>query len=178
MARLAATLLFAALASAEYTTTVWMTKIGHSEKYGYVASVVDADAQHITMVLNYDSSTNKTALHVGDVEANYTFGPSSFIINQPMTQVVPSATGDVNVRVECTQPAQTDDDVQCTQIYGDEYARLQCGSNRVTDVDQLVPDTTTTFPHTYGTGLWGPSGVETITWTIDWPDTVVTTTPA
>ncbi|KZM28233.1 hypothetical protein ST47_g625 [Ascochyta rabiei] len=92
MARLTATLLLTALASAEYTTTVWMNKVGNFDKYGYVASVVDADAQHITMVLDYDNRTNKSALNIGDS----------------------------NQRVQCTQPPreQSNDDVQCTQASG------------------------------------------------------------
>ncbi|UPX20832.1 uncharacterized protein EKO05_0011049 [Ascochyta rabiei] len=89
MARLTATLLLTALASAEYTTTVWMNKVGNFDKYGYVASVVDADAQHITMVLDYDNRTNKSALNIGSSARNLTVGPSSFIVNQRITQFLP-----------------------------------------------------------------------------------------
>ncbi|KAF9694197.1 hypothetical protein EKO04_007883 [Ascochyta lentis] len=181
MARLSATLLLAALASAEYTTTVWVSKLGNSDKYGYVASVVNADAQHVTMMLDFDSSTNTSALNLGGFGGNYTFGPSSFILNQQLTQLVPEITGDSNLRVQCTQPAQgqSNDVVQCTQTNGDGFARFfRCNEDLTTQIQSRLPNITSTYLHTYGTGLWGSSGVETITWTLNFPEQAETTTQA
>lgn len=177
MAPLAATLLFAALASAEYTTTLWMTKVANSDKYGYVASVIDADSQQMTLSMNYDDNTDRKALGVDDYNATFTFGPSSFVIDQQMTRFAPQATGDVNIRLQCTQPSEPNDDVQCTQIYGDEFARRGPCNPRMSHRPP-TPNVTTTFPHTYGTGIWGPAGTETVAWTIDFPASLPTTTPA
>lgn len=178
MARLIATLLFAALASAEYTTTVWLSKIANSDKYGYVASVIDADEQHVTMSLEYDSNTDENALGLSNIDGNFTFGPSSFIFNYEITRFVPTPTGNNGIRLACTQPAQPDDKVECEQVIGDEYARfLWCNDAQIIRTRPLQPNITTTYPHTYGTGLWGPSGVETITATFNWPATLPTATP-
>ena len=177
MARLTATLLFAALASAEYTTSVWLSKIANSDKYGYVASVIDADAQHVTMSMSYDVNTDNDVLGLGDVDGNFTFGPSSFVFNQEFTRFLPTPTDDSSIRVACTQPAQPNHSVECEQAHGDAYARFIWCNSQVTETRFTPQNVTTTYPHTYGTGLWGPSGVETITLTLDWPATRPTTTP-
>ncbi|KAJ4324033.1 hypothetical protein N0V94_001533 [Neodidymelliopsis sp. IMI 364377] len=176
MARLTATLLFAALASAEYTTTVWMTRIANSDKYGYVASVIGADAQHMTLSLKYDSNTNKTALQVGDYDAIHTFGPSMFELRQNLTNLVSTASGVVDIAFQCTRPANADDEVPCTQINGDGYARFaNCGQINT----RPLPDNfTSSYTHEYGTGIWGSAGTETITMTINYPSSRLTTTPA
>ncbi|KAJ4361383.1 hypothetical protein N0V95_001894 [Ascochyta clinopodiicola] len=181
MFRLKATLLLAALVSAEFTTYVWMPKIGNSNKYGYVASVIDADEQHLTMTLDYDNKTDTSALNLGGNSGNYTFGPSGFTINQAMTRLLPEITGDSNLRVQCTEPSggQYNPDVQCTQMVGDGYARFfQCNEYQVTRNRTSPPNITSTYPHTYGTGLWGSSGTETITYTLNFPQQTVSTTPA
>jgi hypothetical protein len=176
MTRLTATLLFAALASAEYTTTVWMTKIANSDKYGYVASVIGADAQHMTLSMNYDNNTNKTALQVGDYDGTHTFGPSMFELRQDMTNFVPTATGAVDITIQCTRPANEDDEVPCTQINGDGYARFaNCGQINTRPLPENI---TSSYTHEYGTGIWGSSGTETITMTINYPTSRRTATPA
>lgn len=180
MARLTATLLFAGVASANFTTTVWMSKIASSDKYGYVASVVAADAQHMTLAMDFDADTDKEALHIGGAAGNYTFGASSYTINQAMTNYRPEPTGDMNIQIQCTQPAQSGDDVSCTGIIGDGFARFgRCNEYQTTQTNRPQPtNSTTSFTHTYGTGLWGSGGVETVTWTFNVPLQRETTTPA
>lgn len=182
MAQLTLTLLFAALASAQtsnYTTTAWMTNFAGSNKYGYVASVINADAQHMTLALDFDADTDKNALHLGGPGGNYTFGPSGFTLKQAMTRYeLPS--GDPNLAIACSEPAQTTDDVTCTGILGDAYARFaRCNEYQTTGTNNRQEFvTTTTYPHTYGTGLWGSEGTETITRAVSFPAQTETTTPA
>ena len=182
MARLAATLLFATLASAQtanYTTTVWMTKFADSDKYGYVASVIDADAQHMALSMDFDADTDKEALLIGGTGGNYTFGASSFTYNELVTNV-PQPTGDVNFQVQCTQPAQSGDSVPCTYVLGDVYLRyLSCNEYLTTRTDlPQLKNTTREYRHTYGTGIWGSGGTETVTMTNNYPSERETTTPA
>lgn len=184
MARFTTTLLFATTAAAQasnITTTAWMTKFAGSDKFGYVASVMGADAQHMTLSLDFDADTNRTALHIGGDGGNYTFGPSSYTVNWPMTMydLTPSG-GDMNVQIQCTQPAQSDDGAQCTGILGDGYARFaRCNEYQTTRTDRPnLTNSSTSYPHTYGTGLWGSGGVETVTLNFTYSPQTETTTPA
>ena len=184
MARLTTSLLFAATAAAKasnITTTAWMTKFAGSDKFGYVASVMGADAEHTTLSLDFDADTNKTALHIGGEGGNYTFGASSYTVNWPMTMFEPTPSdADINVQIQCTQSAQSDDEVQCTGVLGNGYARFaRCNEYQTTQTGRpLLQDSSTVYPHTYGTGLWGSGGVETVTMNLTYPLQTETTTPA
>lgn len=183
MASLTATLLFTALASAQtvnITTTAWMTKFAGSDKYGYVASVMGADAQHMTLSMDFDADTDKDALHIGGEGGNYTFGLSDYTVNWPQTRFEPTPSGDMNVQMQCTQPAQSGDEVSCTGILGDGYARsIRCNEYQTTQTGRPQnTNSSTVYPHTYGTGLWGSGGVETLTMNFTYPLQTETTTPA
>lgn len=183
MGHLAATLLFAALASAQatnITTTAWMTNIADTDKYGYVASVLNADAEHMTLSLDYDSAADLDALHLGGPGGNYTFGANGFTLRQVMDRYVPQPEGDMNVAIACSRPAQTDADVTCSVTIGDGYARLAfCNEYQTTKTQDRGPRTLSTqFPHTYGTGIWGEGGTETVTRLNTFSAQTETTTPA
>jgi hypothetical protein len=183
MASLTATLLFAALASAQtanITTTAWMIKFAGSDKYGYVASVMGADAQHMTLSMDFDADTDKDALHIGGEGGNFTFGLSDYTVNWPQTRFGPTPSGDMNVQIQCTQPAQSGDEVSYTEILGDGFARfISCNEYQTTQTDRpQYTNSSTVYPHTYGTGLWGSGGTETITMNFTYPLQTETTTPA
>ncbi|KAF2623752.1 hypothetical protein BU25DRAFT_173875 [Macroventuria anomochaeta] len=183
MFRLSVALLLAAVASAQtanYTTTAWMTNFAGSDKYGYVASVINADAQHMTLSLDFDTDTDREALHIGGIGGHWTFGASSYTIKEPMTRFAPLSSADMNLKVACTQPAQSDADVTCNGVFGDGYARfIRCNEDQNTRASHRQPSNySTEYPHTYGTGLWGSGGTETITNTINFPLQTATTTPA
>src|SRR5690242_2220544 len=145
MSPLTATLLFAALAAAQttnITTTAWMTNYAGSNKFGYVASVVNADAQHMTLALDYDAEADLDALHLGGPGGNYTFGPSQFTLQQAMTRYEPLPPGDMNIAIACSQPAQTDADVTCNGTLGDGYARfIFCNEYQTTQSRDRSPRT-------------------------------------
>ncbi len=197
MSQLISALLFAALASAQtadqtttasapasaqtanYTTTAWMTNYAGSDKFGYVASVIGADAEHMTLALDFDSDTDLDALHIGGPAVNYTFGRSSFTLDETITRYANAPSGDMFIRAACTEPAQSESEVQCTVTQGDAYVRMfQCNEDQTTRSRQPRTNRTTSYPHTYGTGIWGPAGTETITMTYDFPAQTETTTPA
>ncbi|KAH6612040.1 hypothetical protein C7974DRAFT_90183 [Boeremia exigua] len=177
------TLLFAALASAQasnYTTTAWMTNFAGSDKYGYVASVINADAEHMTLSLDYDADADRDALHVGGPAGNFTFGPSGFTLSTERRSVMGGPSGNMGLQVECTEPARVDAEVTCTGTFGDGYARYaRCNEYETTQTRRTPRENmTTSYAHTYGTGLWGSGGTETITQTFNYPLVSETTTPA
>ncbi|KAF3043733.1 hypothetical protein E8E12_009072 [Didymella heteroderae] len=181
MARSSATLLFAGIALAQatnYTTTAWMTNFAGTDKYGYVASVIDADAEHITLSMDFDSGTNATVLNIGGPGGNYTFGKTAFTISTDMDRFVATPTdGDMGYQIACTQPAEADPSVTCNVKIGDGYARAGwCNEYQATQTFQ-GKNITSTITHTYGTGIWGPAGTETITQKFEYPLDTVTTTP-
>lgn len=183
MAPLATTLFFAALASAQtanITTTAWLTKFAGSDKYGYVASVINADDQHMTVALDADSDADVDSLHIGGFVGNFTLGreASSFTVKESVRRAAPTPTTNMYIQVACTRPAQQDDDVTCESVYGDGYARLGWCNEQVTRTDrQQPPNSTTTYPHTYGSGIWGGPGSEIITQKFEYPLVRQTTTP-
>ncbi|KAF1926502.1 uncharacterized protein M421DRAFT_94032 [Didymella exigua CBS 183.55] len=184
MARISAALLFAGIATAQasnYTTTAWMTNFADTDRYGYVASVIDADSEHMTLSLDFDANTNTTALNIGGPGGNYTFGKTAFTIKEAMTRYEPTPTdGDMNLQLACTQPAQAGADVTCDGKIGDGYARFaRCNEYQTTQTDRSpVENVTRTITHTYGTGIWGSAGTETITQEYNFPLQTETTTPA
>ncbi|KAL1653081.1 hypothetical protein SLS61_004327 [Didymella pomorum] len=124
MARISATLLFAGIATAQaanYTTTVWMTNFAGTDKYGYVASVIDADAEHMTLSMDFDSDTNTTVLNIGGPGGNYTIGKTGFTVSTDMSRLFggASTSGDFGYQVACTQPAEAAPSVTCALKVGD-----------------------------------------------------------
>lgn len=184
MARLTATLLFAVVASAQtanYTTTAWLTDFAGSDKYGYVASVIDADDQHMTLSLDYDSNTDRDALHVGGPAGNFTLGreASSFTVRDSLRAALPTPTSDAYFQIACTRPAQQGGEVICNSTFGEGYARYLSCREQLTQTDRRVPpNSTTTYPHTYGSGIWGEPGSEVVTQTFNYHPGTATTTPA
>lgn len=182
MARIGATLLFAGIAAAQatnYTTTAWMSNFLDTDKYGYIASVIGADAERLTLSLDYDSETNQTVLNVGGPGGNYTFDKTAFTVSTDMTRLAPISTdGDFGYQVACTQPAEVDPNVTCDVKIGDAYARAGfCNEYQVTRTYQ-GKNITSTITHTYGTGIWGPAGTEIITQKFDFPPDTISTTPS
>ncbi|KAJ4370946.1 hypothetical protein N0V86_008640 [Didymella sp. IMI 355093] len=184
MALFSAMLLFAGIATAQatnYTTTAWMTNFAGTDKYGYVASVIDADAEHMTLSLDFDSDTNATVLNIGGPGGNYTFGKTAFTVSTDMTRFVHTPTdGDIGYQVACTQPAEADASVTCDVKIGDGYARVaRCNEYQTTQTNRFQgSNDTSTITHTYGTGIWGLAGTETITQEFIIPPQTETTTPA
>jgi hypothetical protein len=182
MARITATLLFAGIATAQaanYTTTAWMSNFAGTDKYGYIASVIDADADHMTLSMDFDSDTNATVLNIGGPGGNYTFGKTAFTVSTDMDRFAGSSTGgDYGYQVACTQPAEAAPSVTCNIKIGDAFARAgRCNEHQATQTFQ-GRNVTSTITHTYGTGIWGPAGTETITQKFDFPPNTVSTTPA
>lgn len=182
MARVSATLLFAGIATAQaanYTTTAWMTNFAGTDKYGYVASVIDADAEHMTLSMDFDSDTNATILNIGGPGGNYTFGKTAFTVSTDMDRFADASTGgDFGYQIACTQPAEANPTVTCNAKIGDAYARAGfCNEYQATQTFS-GRNITSTITHTYGTGIWGPAGTETITQKFDFPPDTVSTTPA
>lgn len=183
MARISATLLFAGIATAQaanYTTTVWMTNFAGTDKYGYVASVIDADAEHMTLSMDFDSDTNTTVLNIGGPGGNYTIGKTGFTVSTDMSRLFggASTSGDFGYQVACTQPAEAAPSVTCALKVGDAYARAgRCNEDQVTRT-RPGRNITSTITHTYGTGIWGPAGTEAITQNFDMPPDTISTTPA
>lgn len=182
MARIGATLLFAGIAAAQttnYTTTAWMSNFLETDRYGYIASVIGADAERLTLSLDYDSDTNKTVLNVGGPGGNYTFDKTAFTVSTKMTQLARTSTDeDFGYQVVCTQPAEADPNVTCDVKVGDAYARARsCNEYQVTRTYQ-GKNVTSTITHTYGTGIWGPAGTEVITQKFDFPPDTISTTPS
>lgn len=182
MARITATLLFAGIATvqaANYTTTAWMGNFAGTDKYGYVASVIDADAEHMTLSMYFDSDTNVTVLNVGGPSGNYTFGKTAFTVSTDTDRFRDASTGgDFGYQIACTQPAEAAPSVTCDVKIGDAYARAgRCNEYQATQTFS-GRNFTSTITHTYGTGIWGPAGTETITQRFDFPPDTVSTTPA
>lgn len=62
MSPVLSTLLFAAAAAAEVTTSMWLPGPYSAEDVGYVASVIGANGDTVTMVLEYDDETDFSSL--------------------------------------------------------------------------------------------------------------------
>jgi hypothetical protein len=162
MAPLLSTMLFAATASAQVTTSFWMPYIGlGTDNIGFVGSVINANQTHTTVVVDYDEGTNKSALGIGDGPQTMTIGPTIFGTKYDFNLAGLDDDSEDGYSIDCDWPTpeEADSNRTCTVSYPQEIASLfYC--------EGTVYDSTTadiwTRTHTYPARGSEPAGTETI----------------
>lgn len=164
MSSLKSTLLFAAAASAQVTTSFWM--VGYNslgtDKLGYVASVIGANQTHTTLELNFDDGTDTSALGLGGAPYTMTFAPNAW--EQHTTSRIQETISGYNRHdLRCEKnPEGESASVTCTATYGKGLARrIQCNTGIQEDRTYM-----NTITNTYPGRLSYSSGVETFTQTL------------
>ncbi|KAI4646031.1 hypothetical protein J4E93_005610 [Alternaria ventricosa] len=132
MASLLSTMLFAATASAQVTTSFWMPSNGlGTENIGFVGSVINANETHTTLAVEYDEGTDLDALSIG--------------VNGPMTMTIGPKVYGTTVDVGVASSGDDDEDdtyaLDCTWPTPEEAE-----SNRTETVRQ-------TFSWGYGSAV-------------------------
>ena len=153
---------FAALVSAEQiTTTFWAPKLG-TDKLGYYGSVVGAENGHLTLALDYDNDTSPLmAERNSRSEKTWTVGSTMYEYSSHFSVYDEGTTRLYGVHFYCEKTdTASDAPATCTEKYEAGLASaFYCNVPvpRETDVQTL------TETHYYGSGIWGPPGVETLT---------------
>lgn len=167
------TLLLAATASSQLTTSFWMpeSNVG-TDKIGYVGSVIDANSSHTTLALIYDNGTDNVALHLSPGHFTMTVGPTLWeeaIIEGPTTVLDHTTESDAYLyKMRCEQPSSPADtvaEITCTESLGRSLlVELQCNTK-----PRLAGTSLSTRTFTYsGRGTYA-AGVETIVHTYVFP---------
>lgn len=156
---------FAALVSAEQiTTTFWKPNSGGTGKEGFYGSVVGDKDGLLTIDVYRDNSSNSFARDYRRNMGIYTVGPNLWERAGNFTVFDESTTNVYNQIVRCEKATSTDVKARCTQIMDPDLAKaFYC----------FIDDTTSsgeresyaeTVTQTYGSGLWGGPGTETVTY--------------
>ncbi|KAI4908163.1 hypothetical protein J4E90_008787 [Alternaria incomplexa] len=163
MASLLSTMLFAASASAQVTTSFWMPSNGlGTDNIGFVGSVINANETHTTVAVEYDEGTDLDALSIG--------------VNGPMTMTIGpeyyGTTVDVGIAgsgdddeddtyaLDCTWPTpeEAGSNRTCTVSYPPGLASLLCQNTAYISTTEEI----WTRTHTYPARGSEPAGTETV----------------
>jgi hypothetical protein len=165
MLHLLPTMLFAATATAQVTTSFWMpAPFLEAEHIGWVGSVVNANKTHTTIVADYDNGTDTSALSLAGGPQTMTIGPTIFGLE---VELPPGFNGNFNdtnqvaYNFYCEWPTtdEADSNRTCTIYYPPEVASaLLC--NQVEFPSTSV--TAFTATHTYPARGSDPAGTETV----------------
>ncbi|KAL1794465.1 hypothetical protein ACET3X_007886 [Alternaria dauci] len=171
MASLLPTMLFAASASAQVTTSFWMPRLYMPvEHIGWIGSVIDANQTHTTIVADYDNGTDTSAFDFIGGPMTMTIGPTVFGVNIPL----PGGLGEdpdeeYFYRYDCDWPTPEDAESNrtCTVSYpANVVGPLLCEGT----VYASTSATTYTYTHTYPARGSEPAGTETAEFTLSLPD--------
>ncbi|KAI4944086.1 hypothetical protein J4E91_008941 [Alternaria rosae] len=166
MAPLLSTMLFAATASAQVTTSFWMPSNGlGTDNIGFVGSVINANETHTTVAVDYDEGTDKSALSIGvDGPQTMTIGPKFFgtTIDVGLAANGGNAEDDEedSYSLDCSWPTpeEAGSNRTCIVSYPPELARLLCQNTVYLSTSEDV----WTRTHTYPARGSEPAGTETI----------------
>jgi hypothetical protein len=173
MASLLPTMLFAASATAQVTTSFWMPRFYQPvTKIGWVGSVVNANGTHTTIVADYDNGTDTSALSLGGGPLTMTVGPTVFGIDIPLPAGIGGILGDddgdksYNYFCNWPTPDEADSNRTCTISYSAELVGpLVCAGT----VYASSSEETLTYTHTYPARGSDPAGTETAEFTLTLP---------
>jgi hypothetical protein len=150
MAPLLSTMLFAATASAQVTTSFWMPYIGlGTDNIGFVGSVINANQTHTTVVVDYDGPQTMT------------IGPTIFGTKYDFNLAGLDDDSEDGYAIDCdwSTPEEADSNRTCTVSYPQEIASLFYCEGTVYDSTTVDIWTRT---HTYPARGSEPAGTETI----------------
>ncbi|CAN9198964.1 unnamed protein product [Alternaria alternata] len=167
-------MLFAASATAQVTTSFWMPRFNIPATHiGWVASVVNANETHTTIVADYDNGTDTSALPIGGGPVTMTIGPTVFDMDVPL----PAGIGDnnddnevdnfYNYSCDWPTPDKADSNRTCTISYpASLVGPIVCwdGTRYASTTEETL-----TFTHTYPARGSDPAGTETAEWTLTRP---------
>ncbi|KAF2652944.1 hypothetical protein K491DRAFT_27822 [Lophiostoma macrostomum CBS 122681] len=181
------TLLFAASAAAQITTSFWMPYPAlDSGEAGYVGSVIDVDGGKTTLRIEYDDDTDTDAYYYNDTPQTITLQGSTYY-EEYLTTTDSYYGLDYTWSIGCSHGASTRAQPHCTEssnggyIYSAycDYYTSYTEAYTTTDLytyssDSYGPATTETFVETYNPSSYIPdfcteSGASTI------PESLATT---
>ena len=168
MASLLSTMLFAASASAQVTTSFWMPIYGlGTDNIGFVGSVIDANGTHTTVAVDYDEGTDTSALSLAaDTPQILTIGPDFY---GTKINIGLAASGDEEedtYSLDCSWPTpeEVGSNRTCTVSYPPEIARQLCENPTYPSTSERVWSRTHTFPARGSE----PAGTETVRQTLSY----------
>lgn len=166
MSPISSLLLLAATVSAQVTTSFWSPtwQVG-TNKFGFVGSVVAADATYTTAVIDFDQGTDGYALRLeGEETYTMTWGGDRYaqridsLYFQGLANTKPD---DVAIEQDChIDPQDRNGNATCTNVWGPWY-RAACPNTQ--NSDNYPYTETYTYTNTYPARLSETSGVETVT---------------
>ena len=168
MASLLPTMLFAASATAQVTTSFWMPRFYQPvTKIGWVGSVVNANGTHTTIVADYDNGTDTSALSLGGGPLTMTVGPTVFGIDIPLPAGIDDDDNSFyNYFCNWPTPDEADSNRTCTISYSAELVGpLVCAGT----VYASTSEETLTYTYTYPARGSDPAGTETAEFTLTLP---------
>jgi hypothetical protein len=167
MTPLLSTMLFAATATAQVTTSFWTPNFAvGTDNIGFVGSVINANQTHTTIVVDFDEGTDTSALSIGGGPQTITIGPQFY---GAAVSIGPSggSDDDRSYQVDCEWPTpeEADSNRTCTISYSPAIARLFfCSGTAYASMSEEV----FTRTHTYPARGSEPAGTETIKQTFSW----------
>lgn len=162
------TMLFAASATAQVTTSFWMPRFYLPvEHIGWVGSVVNTNGTHTTIVADYDNGTDTSALSLGGGPLTMTVGPTIFGIDIPLPAGIDDDDNSFyNYFCNWPTPNEANSNRTCTISYPAELVGpLVCAGT----VYASTSEKTFTYTHTYPARGSDPAGTETAEFTLTLP---------
>ncbi|KAF2183468.1 hypothetical protein K469DRAFT_710633 [Zopfia rhizophila CBS 207.26] len=127
-------ILFAASATAQLTTSFWMPKIYlGTERISYVASVVGADQDRLTLAASPANDTDYEALGLATGSTDtYTFASTLFeySTSEMPRNVAGASSGEYAYSFKCEMQT-ADAEADCTVSYGPGIARGRCNTRSI-----------------------------------------------
>jgi hypothetical protein len=163
------TLLFAASAAAQITTSFWMPYgVLDAGEAGYVGSVIGVDGDKTTLQIEYDDDTDTDAYYYSDTPQTITLGGSTYYEEIITTTV--DYYGDYTWSIGCSQAESTRAQPKCTEssngayiwsAYCDYYTGSYTEAYTTTELvtwtsDEYGPATTETYIETYDPATYIP----------------------
>jgi hypothetical protein len=158
------TLLFAASAAAQVTTSIWMPNgVSDNVQVGYVGSLVNIQNDKTTLALQYDKDTDTSALYIWENIVQTITIQGSTWYESVYTETDVDMSAEATYSLGCEVPAKTRAKATCTYSMGGPLALSSlCGEySTYTDVY------TSTYEFTYSADEYGPASTRTYTELID-----------
>ncbi|RYN46675.1 hypothetical protein AA0118_g12478 [Alternaria tenuissima] len=165
-------MLFAASATAQVTTSFWMPIFNEPATHiGWVASIVNANETHTTIVADYDNGVDTSALHIGGGPLTMTIGPTVFDMDVQLPAGIDGDFDDdenfLNYSCDWPTPDEADSNRTCTISYpASLVGPIVCfdGTRYASTTEETL-----TYTHTYPARGSDPAGTETAELTLARP---------
>lgn len=158
------TVLFAASAAAQLTTSMWMPSSYDPSEVGFYGSVVDVKDGKTTVALQFDDDTDMDSIYVYDNTPETITIQGSTWFESVATTTERFEEGDMTYSIGCSVPARSRAKPTCTYSMGGELAYKSYCS----DYSSYTDAYTSTYEYTYTADEWYPETVETYIRTVDY----------